>query len=182
MARAWSAREAHVFIDDTISLDEQELHTPKENATREPGIGTLPRELRATLGGLPDSLSAEGEAAFAKTLALLAELHRRGVPIVAGTDINVPGHSLHRELELYVKAGFTPLEALQAATLVPARVMHLDKELGTVETGKRADLVVLSADPLADISNIRRTSLVVTRGRAYDAPALWKLAGFEVLR
>jgi hypothetical protein len=64
----------------------------------------------------------------------VGELHKRGVPIVAGTDISVPGHSLHRELELYVQAGFTPLEAIQAATIVPARIMHLDKEVGTIES------------------------------------------------
>jgi len=78
-----------------------------------------------------------------------------------------------------VKAGFTPMEAIQAATLVPARFMRLDRELGTVEVGKRADLVVVHGDPLADVSAIRRTALVVTRGRAYDSGALWKLVGFR---
>ena len=169
----------HVVLDDTLSLYEQLFHTPEEDAAREPGIATLPRELEATLGGIPPAMARDGDAAFEKYVALLRELHRRGVPIVAGTDINVPGHSLHRELELYVKAGFTPMEAIQAATLVPARFMHLDRELGTVEVGKRADLVVVHGDPLADVSAIRRTALVVTRGRAYDSGALWKLVGFR---
>jgi imidazolonepropionase-like amidohydrolase len=74
------------------------------------------------------------------------------VPIVAGTDQAVPGHSLHREIELYVRAGFTPLEAIQAATIVPARAMGLDKETGTVEVGKRADLILVAGNPLEDIS------------------------------
>ena len=169
----------HVVIDDTLSLYEQLFHTPAEDAVREPGIATLPRELVATLGGVPPALAADGDAAFEKYVALLRELHRRGVAVVAGTDINVPGHSLHRELELYVKAGFTPMEAIQAATLVPARFMHLEKELGTVEVGKRADLVVVRGDPLADVSAIRKTALVVTRGRAYDSAALWRLVGFR---
>ena len=169
----------HVVIDDTLSLYEQIFHTMADNAKLEPGIATLPRELEATLGGLPPSAATLGEGAFAKHLALLAALHARGIPVVAGTDINVPGHSLHRELELYVKAGFTPMEAIQAATIVPARFMHMDRELGTVERGKRADLVVVRGDPLADIAAVRRTELVVTRGRVYDAPALWKLAGFR---
>jgi imidazolonepropionase-like amidohydrolase len=64
----------------------------------------------------------------------------------------VPGHSLHREIELYVRAGFTPLEAIQAATIVPARAMGLDKETGTVEVGKRADLILVAGNPLEDIS------------------------------
>jgi imidazolonepropionase-like amidohydrolase len=169
----------HVVVDDTVSLYEQLFHTPEEDAAREPGIATLPRELEATLGGIPPALAADGDAAFEKYVALLRELHRRGVAVVAGTDINVPGHSLHRELELYVKAGFTPMEAIQAATLVPARFMRQEKELGTVEPGKRADLVVVRGDPLADVSAIRRTVLVVTRGRAYDSAALWKAVGFR---
>ena len=65
---------------------------------------------------------------------------------MAGTDQAVPGHSLHREIELYPQAGFTPLEAIQSATIVPARVMRLDKELGTVEVGKPEDLILLDGN------------------------------------
>lgn len=168
-----------VVVDDTISLYEQLFHTPEEDAKLEPGIATLPRELEATLGGIPPVAAAGAHAAFDKYVALLHELHARGIPVVAGTDINVPGHSLHRELELYVKAGMSPLEALQAATIVPARFMRMDKELGTVQPGKRADLVVLDGDPLADVSNVRRTTLVVARGKAYAPNELWKLVGFR---
>jgi imidazolonepropionase-like amidohydrolase len=169
----------HVVIDDTMALEEQVFHTPEEDAKREPGIATLPKELAATLGGVPPALAPDADAAFEKLMALLRELHRRNVPVVAGTDITVPGHSLLRELELYVKAGWTPMEALEAATSLPAKVMHLDRELGTLQAGKRADLVVLDADPLADIRNVRRTALVVTRGKAYAPDGLWKLVGFR---
>jgi len=169
----------HVVVDDTVALFEQMMHTAEEDARREPGIETLPRELRATLGGVPPALAASAGAAFDKHLALLAELHRRGVALVAGSDIAVPGYSLLRELELYVRAGLTPMEAIQAATIVPARFMRRDRELGTIEAGKRADLVVLTADPLADVSNVRRTFLVVARGHAYDPAALWRLVGFR---
>ena len=110
---------------------------------------------------------------------MLAALHRAGIPIVAGTDQAIPGHSLHRELELYVEAGFTSMEAIQAATLVPARAMGLASELGTIEVGKRADLVVVDGDPLVDIGALRRISTVVTAGRAYDTATLWRLIGFE---
>jgi imidazolonepropionase-like amidohydrolase len=71
------------------------------------------------------------------------------------------------------------MEALQAATLVSAKAMRLDAETGTVETGKRADLVVLDADPLANISNIRKSRWVVASGRMYEVSALRKSAGFD---
>lgn len=169
----------HVAIDDTLSLSEQGRFTPEDNARREPGIATLPRELVATLGGIAPSEAAAGAAAFTKELAILGALHKRGVVFMAGTDINVPGHSVHREIELYVMAGFTPMEAIQAATIVPARFMHQDRDSGTVEPGKRADLVIVRGDPLVEISAIRRTQLVVARGRVYDSASLWKLVGFH---
>jgi len=112
-------------------------------------------------------------------LKITGALHRAGVPIVAGTDVGVPGHTLHRELELYVKAGMTPLEAIQAATITPARVMKLDSEVGTIESGKRADLIVLDANPLENISNIRKVRLVVTQGRLFNCAKLWEIVGFQ---
>ena len=84
-------------------------------------------------------------------LAIIGALHRAGVPIVAGTDQTVPGFSLYREVELYVEAGFTPMEALQSATIVPARAMKVESDSGSVEVGKRADLDVLDANPLDNV-------------------------------
>lgn len=109
-----------------------------------------------------------------------AEMHRAGVALLAGTDIGapllVPGFSLHDELALLVRdAGMSPLQALRAATLTPARVMGLGDETGTVEAGKRADLVLLDADPLADIRNTRRIHAVVANGRLLDRAALDRL-------
>ena len=128
----------------------------------------------------PGEVGADlGEARFAASLKAVAALHRAGVPIVVGTDQTVPGHSVHREMELYVEAGFTPLEALQAATLVPAKAMGVDQETGTIEPGKRADLVILGANPLENISNIRRTEKVVQAGVVYDCAALWRSVGFQ---
>jgi imidazolonepropionase-like amidohydrolase len=179
-ARLASALVAHhVVIDDTLALDEQTRFTEQDNARREPGIATLPRELLATLGGIDPAMAQVGGDAFAHELAIIGALHKRGVGFMAGTDIGVPGHSVHREIELYVMAGFTPMEAIQAATIVPARYMHQDRDSGTVEAGKRADLVVVRGDPLADPSAIRKTWLVVARGRVYDSASLWKLVGFR---
>jgi len=113
------------------------------------------------------------------SLATLRALHAAGVPIVAGTDQAVPGHSLHRELELYVAAGFTPLEAIQAATIVPARAMKRDEDLGTIESGTIADFIVVDGDPLRDIRALRHIVTVVSGGRAWDTAGLWKSVGFS---
>jgi len=103
-------------------------------------------------------------------LEIVQQMHRAGVPVLAGTDtaagVHVfPGFSLHDELEYFVKAGFTPLEALQTATLSPARFLGRTVDLGSVETGKLADLVLLDADPLQDIHNTRKIRAVVLAGR-----------------
>ncbi|MDX3387484.1 amidohydrolase family protein [Streptomyces niveiscabiei] len=100
---------------------------------------------------------------------LVGEMRRSGVRILAGTDTGnpfvVPGFALHDELELLVDAGLTPMQALRAATEQPARVFGLGHDLGTVERGKLADLVILDADPLADIRNTRRIHALVVDGR-----------------
>jgi imidazolonepropionase-like amidohydrolase len=147
----------------------------------EPGVAKVAPALSTQLRNSgPGPTGAElGEARFAAWLKTVAALHRAGVPIVVGTDQTVPGHSVHREMELYVEAGFAPMEALQAATLVPAKAMGVDKESGTIEPGKRADLVILGANPLENISNIRRTEMVVEGGVIYDCAALWRSVGFR---
>jgi len=103
-----------------------------------------------------------------------------GVPFMAGTDtaagVHVfPGFSLHEELELFVKAGLTPLQALQTATRNPAEFLGRQAELGSVEPGKIADLVLLDANPLEDIANARRIRAVVLAGRYLDRAALDRL-------
>ena len=107
-----------------------------------------------------------------------------GIVLLAATDVGiplqVPGISLHVELERLTEAGLTPLEALQAATLNPARVLGMADALGTVEPGKLADLVLLDASPLEDIRNTRTIRAVVADGRLYgrtDLDAL--LSGSE---
>jgi imidazolonepropionase-like amidohydrolase len=123
----------------------------------------------------------------AKELEVVAGLHRAGVPFLAGTDTVAgvyifPGFSLHDELGLLVKAGFTPKEALRTATLLPAQYLSMSDRLGRVEKGKLADLVLLDANPLDDIANTRRIRAVVAGGRYFsreDLDAL--LRGVEAL-
>ena len=112
-------------------------------------------------------------------MATLRTLHAAGIPVVAGTDQGIPGYSLHRELELYVEAGFTPLEALQTATLGAARALGVERESGSIETGKRGDILLLDADPMADIHNTRRVWRTVAAGAVYDPAPLWSSVGFE---
>jgi imidazolonepropionase-like amidohydrolase len=109
----------------------------------------------------------------AKELEMTLAMHRAGVPLMAGTDTAagvyvIPGFSLHRELELFVKAGLTPMEALQTATLSPAKFLGRTNDLGTVEAGKLADLVLLDSNPLDDIRNTQKISAVVLRGRYFS--------------
>jgi imidazolonepropionase-like amidohydrolase len=102
------------------------------------------------------------------------------VRILAGTDIGVlnlvPGDSLHEEVRLLVReARMTPLDALRAATRDAAVFLRRDAEIGTIAAGKRADLVLLDADPLADVAHLSRIGAVVLRGRLFDRPALARL-------
>ncbi len=106
----------------------------------------------------------------AHELAIVRKLHAAQVPFLAGTDTPagvdvIPGVSLHLELQRFVAAGFTPLEALQTATLNPAKFYHRLNDLGSIETGKLADLVLLKANPLADIANTLTIAGVFTDGR-----------------
>lgn len=115
-----------------------------------------------------------------RRLGLIKKLHDAKVPLLAGTDAPqgydlVPGTSLHRELQLLVRAGLTPLEALQAATLNPAAYFGKTAEWGTVAAGKTADLVVLARNPLAGIANTRSVVAVVADGRYFSPRELERL-------
>jgi imidazolonepropionase-like amidohydrolase len=122
------------------------------------------------VGNVTPGALAAGERLFAKRLALVKDARNAGVAILTGTDAPLrsspPGFAVHDELALLVRAGLTPREALHAATVAPARYLAADS-LGAVARGRLADLVVLDADPLADIANTRRIFAVVAGGRVY---------------
>jgi len=165
-------------FDPTLAYDEPPGCSPGEFC--EPGIAKAPPELARNFAPQPpDPNAKEWRRAFEEEVAVVGILHRAGLRVVAGTDAGVPGHTLHRELELYVKAGLTPMEAIQSATIVPAKVMNLEKEVGTIEVGKRADMILLDSNPLGDISNIRTVRTVIANGRMYDSAALWQSVGFK---
>jgi Amidohydrolase family len=115
-------------------------------------------------------------AAWHKSLTLVGQMPAAGVHVMAGTDsaapFVVPGFSLHQELALLVRAGFTPMQALQAATIEPARFLGTLNQQGTVASGTYADLVLLNANPLDDIRNVDRIHAVFVRGKLLDRSAL----------
>jgi imidazolonepropionase-like amidohydrolase len=121
--------------------------------------------------------AAAGERVWAKTLEMFADMRKRGVKILAGSDLPIAQGvlPLHDELVELVRAGMTPLEALQAATRNPAEFLGRLEAEGTIEVGKRANLVLLDADPLADISNTRRVAAVVVAGRLISGPELERI-------
>jgi len=116
----------------------------------------------------------------AKELEVVHMLYVSGVPLLAGTDTPAgvyifPGFSLHEELQRFVAAGFTPLEALQTATLNPARFFNLEDQSGAIEPSKLADIALLRANPLEDISNTQKIAAVVSNGHYFSRQALDKL-------
>jgi imidazolonepropionase-like amidohydrolase len=113
---------------------------------------------------------------FAKLVELVGALHKAGVTIVAGTDGQ--GIELVREIELYKQAGMTNAEALQAATIVPARRVGVAKRTGSIAVGKEADMVLVDGDVSTDLGALRRVDTVVSDGYVMDGEELRKAAGF----
>ena len=174
--------KAHgTVMDPTQSWNELLGHAAGSPiAAFQPGVAMIPPPLNRLFS---NAGTANVDAATARTrvergLRIVRALREAGVPVVAGTDEGIPGHSVHREIELYVEAGFTPMQALQAATIVSARAMKLDQEVGTIEKGKRADLAILDANPLDRIRNVRRVRWTVAGGRMYETAALWRSVRF----
>jgi imidazolonepropionase-like amidohydrolase len=174
-------KDHHTVIDPTAGWGEMAGHSKEVDvASFEPGILKSPFTLDTKFRGMGGSTSAEQmRTRLAQSEAVIGALFKGGVAIVPGSDTGLVGYGLQRELEIYVEAGMTPLEAIQSATIVSARAMRLDAELGTVEAGKRADLILVNGNPAADIHDIRKVAQVITAGRLYDCGKLWQSVGFR---
>lgn len=171
-----------VAVDPTLVVAES-LFVPENgdlSPSYAPFVGTLPPAVERGFrqGGFapaPGVTRADFRASFKKLVELVGAMHEAGVPIVAGTDGS--GLELVRELELYVEAGLTPAEALEAATIVPARLVGADKRTGSIAVGKDADLVLVEGDPSRNIGDLRRTRLVMAGGKLMDADQLRAAVG-----
>lgn len=170
-------------LDPTISLDiirNLSWGTPVESV--EPSAVQIAYELfegKRFLRGVSPERAKEVREDVRIAMTILGDFFRAGVPIVAGTDNVVPVYSLYHEMESYHRlAGLTPLETIRTATIIPARVMGLDAETGTLEVGKEADIAILEENPLLDISHIRTVSAVMTNGTYYESAPLWRAADF----
>jgi imidazolonepropionase-like amidohydrolase len=173
-----------IYSDPTMVAFES-LYVPENgdlSPSYAPFVGTLPpaseRSFRSGGFAVPKDLTrSDYRASWAKMVDLLGRMHKAGVPIVAGTD--GAGIEIVRELEIYVQAGFTPAEALAAATIVPARLVGQDAKTGSIKVGKAADLVLIDGDPSLRIGDLRQTRVVMLDGKLLDADALRSAAGFS---
>jgi imidazolonepropionase-like amidohydrolase len=175
-------RTRGTVVDPTLAVFEG-MFTARAG-TLSPGYAMiadrLPPQARRYLltGGLPvpDGMDEKYRASFAKMIDLVGDLYRSGVRIVAGTD-GLAGFTLHRELELYAKAGIPPADVLRIATLVPAQILGREQDLGTIEPGKLADFIIVDGDPTKNISDIRRVRTVVKDGKVYDPREIYAVLG-----
>ncbi len=175
-------KDRHIVVDPTAGWGEMAGHPKNLNpASFEPGILAAPFPLAAKFRamGSPAADEPKFRERLAIALQVIAALHAAGIPIVAGSDTGLVGYGLNRELELYVQAGLTPMEAIQSATQAAARAMKLDADSGTIEPGKRADLLLVNGNPLDDIRNLRHVVSVLANGRLYSSPQLAQTVGFR---
>lgn len=166
----------------TLTLWERTTFTETASRVRDPRLQYVPREIRETWPKPEEELknaasaAAPARAQFELALRMVKLMQQCGVEIMAGTDTGdpytIPGVTLQRELELLVKAGLTPMQALRSATAIPAKYLYWNESLGTLKKGMVADFVLLDANPLADIRNVSRISGVSIRGRYLAKPQL----------
>jgi imidazolonepropionase-like amidohydrolase len=173
-----------IFLDPTLTVDEISSLALYEEQAKDPNNRFLPRksfvdevETAPDVFRLPPELKDVAAAGFRKRLRFIGMCSRAGVQIIAGTDgvgagKLLPGFGLQHELELLARAGLTPIQVIQAATINAARALKKDGDLGSVETGKLADLVILSANPLVDVRNASKIEAVMIGGRLLDRKSL----------
>jgi hypothetical protein len=177
-------KERHTTLDPTLSVFEDMFLTRAGQIPRgfQPIAKRLPPQVRRGLlsSGLtpPPGMDERYQKSFAKMVELVGMMYRAGIPIEDGTD-SMPGFSYHRELELDVMAGIPPAKVLQDATLNSARIMNLDRDLGSIAPGKLADLTLVDGDPVGNISDVRKTALVVKDGVLYRPAELYSALGVE---
>jgi imidazolonepropionase-like amidohydrolase len=177
-------RAHHTVIDPTLgAFEDLFLGVPGQMLVDEGYVKRLPITAQRSFleGGLP--LAPETHAKYvqswAQILAMVKLLWQSKIPLVAGTDSGYAGLALHHELDLLASAGIPTADVLRMATIDAARAMKMDKVFGTIERGKRADLVVVDGDPLADLGSLRHVEQVMRAGVLYESAPLWQSLGVE---
>jgi imidazolonepropionase-like amidohydrolase len=177
-------KERHTVIDPTVGTFEDMF--VGRAGQMSPSLGMVadrfPSQVRRGLfsGGLPvpAGMDQRYKDSYAAMVRMVGELYRAGIPIVAGTDA-MPGFGLHRELELWVRAGIPPAEVLRRATLGAAQVMRHDDTRGSIAPSKLADVILVDGDPATNITDIRKVELVVKDGVIYRSAELYKALGIK---
>jgi imidazolonepropionase-like amidohydrolase len=176
----------HTWQCPTLTVLDHIAHVNDGSLVNDPRLKYMPAGFRSFWNPTNDFRFKNADAKFYAAVQranrqdeeIVGKMRRAGVEFLAGTDVCnpycFPGFSLHEELARLVHAGLTPMEALQAATINPARYLGKDREMGSIRPGKLADLVLLDADPLEDIHNTARIRAVFANGRMYDRSALDK--------
>ena len=177
-------QDHHTTLDPTLSVFEDMFLNRAGEIPRgfQPIAKRLPPQVRRGLlsSGLtpPEGMDQTYRQSFATMVDLVGLLYHAGIQMEAGTD-SIVGFALHRELELHVQAGMPSSRVLQDATLNAARIMSMDRDLGSITPGKLADLALIDGDPVANISDIRKTALVVRDGVLYRPAELYSALGVE---
>lgn len=180
-------RSAGTWYVPTHVTREEDAHADDPSFVDDPRLAYLDPlsrwafrdDLSGTVGQYPGQRGQKAlEAYFAHGLRLTGDAYRAGVPILVGTDTAIGGFRYHDEMGHLVRAGLTPAAVLRSATIDAARYARLQQTAGSIEIGKRADLVLLDANPRADIANTRRIRAVFLNGRLYDRERLDRLLAF----
>lgn len=169
----------------TLTVNRNLAYLQEPEIQNNPDLQYIPENMLRFVAPAKDRFGDNDEArqfaraALEKKYEILLAMHRAGVRLLAGTDVLnpfcLPGFSLHGELQLMVEAGLTPAEALRTATINPAMLQGKESELGSISEGKIADIVLLTGNPLEQISNTTTIDSVILRGKRFDRATLDKL-------
>lgn len=177
-------KKENIVLDPTVGIFEGMLASKAGEADPQFAeiLDRLPIQVKRGFysGGLPIPADREEQfkRSYDKLLAMIRVLHESGITIVPGTDA-MSGFSLHKELENYVRAGIPANEVLTMATLTSAQVVEQDNQLGSIEAGKLADVILVDGNPVEDISQIRRVELTIKNGNIYRPKAMYEAIGVK---